>query len=359
MKLTELDKNFQTLIPDEQGFVYRDVLSGTFALEGLPWHTSNKETYYRFPERLTEKEVNRGALELAHNTSGACIRFKTNSTEIILKAELAWDLGLKHNVGRRGFDSYIRHPDGSLTFHRLVRPGPQDDSVIGSCAQNPSGVMREYWINLPPYGGVTKIEIGLKAEAQLEAPPPHAIPKPILFYGSSITQGGCASRPGNAYTSMLCRTLDAEQINLGFSGCGKGEPAVAEAIAELDLAAFVLDYDHNAPTVEHLEATHSNFFKIIRAKHPELPRDPAGLADYSDMSDPDAVDKSRRFKWNGDEVIVNFGKYAGRTLRDIAENEPGFLRWIIKNDFPEDVRDIAGNALLGKFPERKNNGDQP
>ena len=271
MKLTELDKNFQTLIPDEQGFVYRDVLSGTFALEGLPWHTSNKETYYRFPERLTEKEVNRGALELAHNTSGACIRFKTNSTEIILKAELAWDLGLKHNVGRRGFDSYIRHPDGSLTFHRLVRPGPQDDSVIGSCAQNPSGVMREYWINLPPYGGVTKIEIGLKAEAQLEAPPPHAIPKPILFYGSSITQGGCASRPGSTYTSMLCRTLDAEQINLGFSGCGKGEPAVAEAIAELDLAAFVLDYDHNAPTVEHLEATHSNFFKIIRAKHPELP----------------------------------------------------------------------------------------
>ncbi|MCI5779365.1 MAG: 3'-5' exonuclease [Lentisphaeria bacterium] len=93
------------------------------------------------------------------------------------------------------------------------------------------------------------------------------------------------------------------------------------------------------------------------AKHPELPRTLAELAEYSDMSDPDAVDRSRRFKWSGDEVIVNFGKYAGRTLRDIAENEPGFLRWIIKNDFPDDVRDIAGNALLGKFPERKKDGN--
>ena len=89
------------------------------------------------------------------------------------------------------------------------------------------------------------------------------------------------------------------------------------------------------------------------ARHPELPRKVDELADYSDMSDPDAVDKSRRFKWNGDEVIVNFGKYSGRTLRDIAENEPRFLRWIIKSDFPDDVRSIAEKALIGIFPERK------
>ena len=89
------------------------------------------------------------------------------------------------------------------------------------------------------------------------------------------------------------------------------------------------------------------------AKHPELPGDVAGLAEFGDMTDPDAVDRSRRFKWNGDDVIVNFGKYAGRTLRDVAENEPGFLRWIIKNDFPDDVRSIAEKALVGIFPERK------
>lgn len=270
MKLTDIDKNFRSLIPDDQGFVYRNVLDGIFSLEGLAWRHCNKEPYYRLPERLTEHDVNKGALELAHNTAGACVRFITNSTEIILKADIGWDLGSRHNVGRRGFDCYFRK-DGLLRFHRLVRPEPQDDSVKGTCAQNPSGELREWWINLPLYGGVTKLEIGLKADAELLPPPPHKIGKPILFYGSSITQGGCACRPGNAYTSMLCRTVDAEQINLGFSGCGKGEIAVAEAIAELDLAAFIMDYDHNAPTAEHLEATHSKFFRAVREKHPELP----------------------------------------------------------------------------------------
>lgn len=89
------------------------------------------------------------------------------------------------------------------------------------------------------------------------------------------------------------------------------------------------------------------------AKHPELPRESAELAQFSDNSDPDALDRNRRFKWNGDDVVVNFGKYSGRTLKDIAENEPGFLRWIIKSDFPDDVKEIASDALIGKFPVKR------
>ena len=99
----------------------------------------------------------------------------------------------------------------------------------------------------------------------------HKVEAPILFYGSSITQGGCASRPGNTYSSMLCRAVDAEQINLGFSGSGRGEEAIAEAIAGLELSAFIMDYDHNALSAEHLRATHGPFFHIIRAAQPELP----------------------------------------------------------------------------------------
>ena len=64
------------------------------------------------------------------------------------------------------------------------------------------------------------------------------------------------------------------------------------------------------------------------------------------------MDRQRRFKWRDGEVVVNFGKNAGRPLRDIAENDPGFLRWIVRSDFPEDVKNIARNALIGKFPER-------
>jgi len=88
------------------------------------------------------------------------------------------------------------------------------------------------------------------------------------------------------------------------------------------------------------------------ARHPELPRDPAGLAEFSDNSDPDAVDRQRRFKWRDGEVVVNFGKNSGRTLRDIAEHDPGFLRWIVRSDFPEDVKTIARDALIGKYPTR-------
>lgn len=88
------------------------------------------------------------------------------------------------------------------------------------------------------------------------------------------------------------------------------------------------------------------------AKHPELPRDVAELAAFSRNSDPDAIDSTRRFKFRDGEAVVNFGKNAGRPLRDIAENDPGFLRWIIRSDFPEEVKEIARNALAGTFPTR-------
>ena len=88
-------------------------------------------------------------------------------------------------------------------------------------------------------------------------------------------------------------------------------------------------------------------------RHPELPGDVAGLAVFSDLAGPDALDRTRRFKWSDNEVIVNFGKNAGRTLRDLAENDPGFLRWILRGDFADDVKKIASDALIGKFPVKK------
>ena len=129
----------------------------------------------------------------------------------------------------------------------------------------------QFILSLPLYAGTDRLEIGVALDAKFEEPTPQKIQKPIVFYGSSITQGGCASRPANNYTTMICRDLDAPQVNLGFSGSGRGEPAVAHAIAKIDASVFVFDYDHNAPTSEHLRATHEPFFKIIREAHPDLP----------------------------------------------------------------------------------------
>jgi DNA polymerase-3 subunit epsilon len=88
----------------------------------------------------------------------------------------------------------------------------------------------------------------------------------------------------------------------------------------------------------------------------DLPRDADGLDEFSDMSDPDAIDKGGRFKWQDDQVIVNFGKNSGTSLRDIAVNNPGFLQWIIKADFQEDAKKIASDALRGIFPEAAKGG---
>ena len=113
--------------------------------------------------------------------------------------------------------------------------------------------------------------LGLPPQAQLLPGRTPQTEKPVVFYGSSVTQGACASKAGSCYTTLLARRLDAAQINLGFSGNAKGEEVIARYIASLDMSLFVYDYDYNAPSVEHLQATHEPFFRIIREAQPELP----------------------------------------------------------------------------------------
>lgn len=273
MDITRIDKNFSPDPVDENGFLFRDVKLAPFQIEGLPWFQENGQEYYRLPKSFTEKEVNNGALSLSNHTSGVCVRFRSDSPELMIRAELAYSSDMNHmpRTGSAGFDSYRKAPGEDLLYNFTVQPSPGQKNILAKCGHNPGGQLCEWVVNFPLYGGVTKVEIGLKEGCMILPPLPHKVEKPILFYGSSITQGGCASRPGNAYSSMLCRQVDAEQINLGFSGSGRGEIAVAEAIAGLDLSVFVFDYDHNAPDPDHLEKTHEPFFRAIRKAHPLLP----------------------------------------------------------------------------------------
>ena len=89
------------------------------------------------------------------------------------------------------------------------------------------------------------------------------------------------------------------------------------------------------------------------AKHPELPREMAGLAEFSSARDADFVDSEGRLKFSGDEVVINFGKNSGRRLRDLASEDPGFLRWMLRSDFSDEVKTVIKNALAGEFPTRK------
>ena len=130
---------------------------------------------------------------------------------------------------------------------------------------------REILIHFPTYSSVERLEIGLDCGASLAPADGYSLAVPVVYYGSSITQGGCCSRPGNAYENTISRVLDCDHVNLGFSGSARGEQVIADYTASLEMSTFVLDYDHNAPTLEHLEATHHNFYKTVRAAHPCIP----------------------------------------------------------------------------------------
>lgn len=275
--IAKIDKNFrpETLKSGEK-IVYRNAFRPPFEVNGFPWSDTGNGKLYRLPESLNAKEVRKGTLSLAHCTSGGTIRFATDSPVIVVRGFIfkGREMGHMARIGSAGLDLAVNcgtpeeelfRPmlpsreavDGKAPFRMVVRPG--------------EGKMREYTLFLPLYSGIKSLEIGLAPDAKVVPPKPHKVKLPVCFYGSSITQGGCASRPANNYTTMLCREVDAPQVNLGFSGKAHGEPAMAKIIASLKLSAFVMDYDYNAKTPEYLQKTHEPFFRIIREAQPELP----------------------------------------------------------------------------------------
>ena len=279
-KLAKYDQNMASetgTIRDENLF-YPDPFAPPFRLSGFYWYNEAKKLH-RLPERIAQN-VSDGVAYLATQTAGGTISFRTNSNRLYIEAVVV-EAALSQKFtacGRFGFDVYMRRDDfDRLVYVKTVLPDPGvkemklDIPDFTNLMLQGSSEMVEILINFPPYDGVESLQIGLDKGASVWEPTPYAIEKPVVFYGSSITQGGCASRPGNAYINHLNRRLNIPVINLGFSGSAKGEPLMAETIAAMDMSAFVMDYDHNAPTIKHLEMTHEPFFKIIREKNPQLP----------------------------------------------------------------------------------------
>ena len=133
------------------------------------------------------------------------------------------------------------------------------------------GEMTDITLFMPKNEQIENVYIGIDDNALIEEPTPYENDKPVIFYGSSITEGGCSGRVGNAYNAMLSRWLNMDYINFGFSGSAKGEPEMANFIASVPMSIFVMDYDYNAPNAEHLQKTHEPFYQIIREKNPTLP----------------------------------------------------------------------------------------
>ncbi len=268
--IAKIDKNFKinTTIGRE-GLVFFDAQEHPFKIYGLI-HEGGR--FRRMPEAVA-KTVNPGVAKLHECTTGGRVRFTTDSPYIAIAADMCDMPKTPHFAltGTIGFDLFT----GKRYLGTYKPPFDITDGRFESVIDIPKDVgrvqEREYTINFPLYSSVLKLYIGLKEGSTLNPASPYSIEKPIVYYGSSITQGCCASRPGNTYQSIVSRNLDFNFINLGFSGSAKGEETVAHYIAGLDMTAFVYDYDHNAPTVEHLRDTHERMFLTIRKTHPTLP----------------------------------------------------------------------------------------
>jgi hypothetical protein len=241
-----------------------------FDIQGAPWLAENPGDLIRLPHRLKD-QIPESVWNLGQSPSGVRIRFRTDSTRLTIK--LAYpsppNMTNMHAFGQTGVDLYI---DGVYRSTAIATKDASSSTPIEHVFfENLPRQERELTLYLPLYKPVEVLGLALDSDAKITKARRFAAPKPVVFYGTSITQGGCASRSGLSYQAILARQLNLDFVNLGFSGSGKGEPAVASMVAEIDASAFVLDFAQNNPTIESLREVYEPFLTTLRAKHPETP----------------------------------------------------------------------------------------
>jgi hypothetical protein len=254
---------------EENGLQWYDV--GLLSVEGQGWTgEALKAPFDRLPAKA-EGKVRDAVWGLSRHSAGICVRFATDSPAVHCRWTLTGaNLAMPHMAatGVSGVDLYVNTKGG---WRWLASGRPTQATNVAALVSNLSKERREYCLYLPLYNGVSSIEIGVQKGGLLSPLPrdPNRA-RPIVFWGTSITQGGCASRTGMVHTAILGRRLNSPVINLGFSGNGKMEAEVAELIAELDAAAYVVDCLPNCTATEVAERT-APLVAILRKDHPETP----------------------------------------------------------------------------------------
>ncbi len=269
--LQQLDPNFALAPVQTEGVVFRDIRTLPVDIYGL-YRPLENDQYCRMSQSFAES-LNPEVASMNRNTSGGRIRFLTDSSRLVLRVRQTGRVKPGNRdtfLNKAGFDLYV-FENGTQSFWSIFEAPAGRTNGYEAAAVFPDRRRRELVLNCPTFDGFLSLEIGVEDGSVVERGTPYRIAKPVVFYGSSITHGACASRPGNIYENILSRMLNVDYVNLGFSGRAKGEPAMAEYIASLDASAYVVDYDHNAPTVDHLKATHEPFVRIIREKNPHTP----------------------------------------------------------------------------------------
>ena len=238
-------------------------------LEGRAFPDAERKKYFdRLPAEADGK-VTAAVWGLSRDSAGQMFRFRTDATTIYAHYKVTKEnLAMPHMpaTGVSGLDLYARDQDGRWRWVQVVRPTAQEMKV--RIAENLDPGEREYALYLPLYNGVEFLEVGVPEGRKFAGLKPR--PKPVVFYGTSITHGACASRPGMVHTAILGRRFDVPVVNLGFSGNGRMDKEVGEFLVRIDAAVFVIDCLPNMSPKDVAEKC-APLVKQLRAARPDTP----------------------------------------------------------------------------------------
>ncbi|MBO5643337.1 MAG: hypothetical protein J6S51_04965 [Kiritimatiellae bacterium] len=242
--------------------------------------------YERVPGNITTN-VNRGVRGQRQHTSGMMFRFKTTSKKLHFNwVPVNKTLGMDHMPasGVSGIDVYKWNK--SKSSWQYVKTGRIYHHAAGklSLDWNPDDICL---VNLPLYNGVKSFKIGVEKDAAITEAGTRSsgVTKPVLFYGTSITHGGCASRPGLGFVNIVGRKLDVPVVGLGFSGSGVMELEMADVVSRIEASCYVLDciwnmsFDETGKDIRSVQRNYEPFIRSLRAKHPSVPIVMAGACD--------------------------------------------------------------------------------
>jgi len=240
-----------------------------WGVEGRILPDQKRERWFDRLPASAQGEVTSNVWNLSRDSTGMMVRFETNSPSIHVHYKLMDDsLGLPHMpaTGVSGVDLYARDTDGKWKWVQVAKPATQE--VMAELIKGLAPGSREYAMYLPLYNGIEFLKVGVEPGSQFQGLQPRD--KPIVFYGTSITHGACASRPGMVHTAIVGRKLDRPVVNLGFSGNGRMDEAVGNYLVQIDAAAFVIDCLPNMQP-EQVTAKCGPLVRQLRAAKPDTP----------------------------------------------------------------------------------------
>lgn len=306
-----------------------------WGVEGRAWEDHERLRYFdRLPAAAEQRAHlikdafgQASAWDMSRCSAGMVARFNTDSPSIHVRYELCnEELALPHMpaTGVSGVDLYARDSEGEWRYVQGIKPTSR--SVKGEIIGGLDPVMRDYALYLPLYNGVDRLEIGVAASANFSGVKPRA--NPVVFYGTSITQGGVASRPGAAYVAILGRRLGVPVLNLGFSGTGKMNPVIGDYLVQAEAAAYVIDCSGNMQA-DQIRERCIPLVKQLRSKRPDTP-----IVLVEDREFPNAwIDRSKH----------DYAQENHRALRECYET--------MQNEGMTALYYIPGDALYGTDSE--------